>query len=96
MIHNSKLYSGDIGVSEKTVHKLMKTSNDSNSEIWKAYPESRVDIWDQNFVNGEYKVPYELNPNLHPKIKSMLPQVRLRLNRSIFLYRYRRNKLLTY
>ena len=55
----------------------MKTSNDSNPEIWKAYPESKVDIWDQNFVNGEYKVPYELNPNLDPKLKSMLPQVRL-------------------
>ena len=55
----------------------MKTSNDSNSEIWNAYPNSRVDIWDQNFINGEYRVPYELNPNLHQKLKSMLPQVRL-------------------
>ena len=63
----------------------MKTNNDSNPEIWKAYPESRVDIWDQNFVNGEYKVPYELNPNLHPKIKSMLPQVSLRITRSYIL-----------
>ena len=81
MNHVEKLYSGDIGVSEKTVHKLMKTSNDSNSEIWKAFPDSRVDIWDQNFVNGEYKVPYELNSNLHPKLKSMLPQVRFHMTK---------------
>ena len=71
----------------------MKTSNDSNPEIWKAYPVSKIDFWDQNFVNGEYKVPYELNPNLHPKIKNMLPQVRFSIKRSIFLYRSRRSKL---
>ena len=71
---DSKFYSGDIAVSEKTVPILMKTNNDSNA-IWRAYPDSRVDLWDQNFVNGEYIISYEFNPSLHQKLKSMLPKV---------------------
>ena len=55
----------------------MKSSSDSNAEIWRAYPESGVDLWDQNFVNGEYKIAYEFNPNLHQKVRSLLPKVRL-------------------
>ena len=53
----------------------MKTSNDSNAEIWRAYPKSNVDIWDRNFINGEYIIAYEFNPNLHQKLKDMLPKV---------------------
>ena len=67
-------YSGDIAASEKTIPILMKTSNDSNA-IWRAYPDSKVDLWDQNFVNNEYVIAYEFNPSLHQKLKSMLPKV---------------------
>ena len=67
--------SGDIAVSGQTFHKLMETRDDSNPELWRAYPKSKVDLWDQNFVNGEYVVAFELNPGLHPKIRSMLPKV---------------------
>ena len=55
----------------------MKSSSDSNAEIWRAYPKSRVDLWDQNLINGEYKIAYEFNPNLHQKVRSLLPKVRL-------------------
>ena len=55
----------------------MKSSSDSNAEIWRAYPVSKIGLWDQNFVNGEYKIAYEFNPNLHQKVRSLLPQVRL-------------------
>ena len=56
----------------------MKSSNDSNA-IWRAYPDSQVDLWDQNFVNGEYIISYEFDPSLHQKLKTMLPNVSLRL-----------------
>ena len=70
-----KMNSGDIAVSDKTFHKMMETSDNSNATLWKAYPDSRVDLWDQNFINGEYVIAYELNPGLHPKLQSMLPNV---------------------
>ena len=50
-------------------------SNDSNAAIWKAYPNSQVDLWDQNFVNGEYVIAYELSPGLDRKLQKMLPKV---------------------
>ena len=54
----------------------MKPSNDSNADIWRAYTNSKADLWNQTFVNGEYIIAYELNPYLHQKLKSMLPKVR--------------------
>ena len=42
-----------------------------------AYPESGVDLWDQNVVNGEYVIAYEINPWLDHKLQSLLPQVGL-------------------
>ena len=67
--------SGDIAVSEQTFHKLMNISDDSNAALSKAYSKSNLDLWDQNFVNGKYIIAFELNPNLHDKIRSMLPKV---------------------
>ena len=67
--------SGDIAVSGKTLHKLMKTNDELNATLWRSYPDSKVDIWDQNFVHGEYVIAYEISPGLHPNIKSMLPEV---------------------
>ena len=67
--------SGDIAVSARTVDTLMITSDDSNATLWKAYPDSRVDLWDQNFINGEYVIAYELDSGLHPKLQSLLPKV---------------------
>ena len=72
----SKINSGDIAVSEKTMNKLMKTSYNSNSGLWRAYPDSQVDLWDQNFVNGEYVIAYEFKPGLHRDVQSLLPTVR--------------------
>ena len=57
----------------------MKTSNDSNA-IWRAYPDSRVHLWNQTFANGEYVIAYEFNPDLHHKLISMLPNVSSRLS----------------
>ena len=71
---NRILHSGDIAVSEKTVHKFMKTSG-SNAAIWKAYPDSKVDLWNQNLVNGEYVIAFELNPGLGQSLQHRLPQV---------------------
>ena len=59
----------------QTFHKLMNISDDSNAALSKAYSKSNLDLWDQNFVNGEYIIAFELNPNLHDKIRSMLPKV---------------------
>ena len=61
-------------MSEKTVSMLMKPSNDSNA-IWRGYSDSRIDLWNQNFVNGEYIIAYKFNPSLHKKLKNMLPKV---------------------
>ena len=72
---NLTKYSGDIAVSRKTAHKLMKISGDSNTAMWGAYPDSRVDLWDQNVVNGEYVIAYEINPGLDHKVQNMLPKV---------------------
>ena len=75
-----KIPSGDIAVSGKTVSKLLKTSGDQNAALWNAYPDSEVDLWDQNIVNGEYIIAYEMNLGLDPKLKNMLPKVRFRLS----------------
>ena len=53
----------------------MKTNDELNSTLWRSYPDSKVDLWDQNFVHGEYVIAYEISPGLDPKIKSMLPEV---------------------
>ena len=53
----------------------MKISGDLNGAIWKAYPKSNVDLWDQNVVNGEYIIAYVLNPGLDYKLQDMLPKV---------------------
>ena len=44
-----------------------------------AYTESGDEnfIWDQNVVNGEYVIAYEINPWLDHKLQSLLPQVGL-------------------
>ena len=71
------IYSGDIAVSGKTVHKLVKINGDSNAAMLNAYPKSGVDVWDQNLVNGEYVIAYEINPWLDHKLQSLLPKVGL-------------------
>ena len=53
----------------------MKTSDDSNAALWRAYPDTKVDFWDENFVDGEYIIAYEMGPDLHPDLKGMLPKV---------------------
>ena len=53
----------------------MKINGDSNTAMWGAYADSRVDLWDQNVVNGEYVIAYEINPWLDHKLQSLLPQV---------------------
>ena len=45
--------------------------------MWNAYPESGIDLWDQNVINGEYVIAYEINPWLDHKLQSLLPQVGL-------------------
>ena len=45
------------------------------SQVLRSYPDSKVDLWDQNVIKGEYVIAYELNPGLHPKLQSMLPKV---------------------
>ena len=64
-------------MSRKTVHKLMKTDGDSNTAMWGAYADSRVDLWDQNVVNGEYIIAYEINPGLDRQLQNLLPKVGL-------------------
>ena len=53
----------------------MEIKGDSNAAFWKAYPKSNVDLWDQNVVNGEFVIAYELGPGLDDKLQNMLPEV---------------------
>ena len=80
--------SGDIAVSGKTVQKLLETTDDADAAIWKAYPDSTVDLWDQNIVNGKYVIAYEMNPGLDRKLKSMLPKVRFIYQNSVINFSY--------
>ena len=70
-------HSGDIAVSRKTVHKLMKIRSDSNTAMLGAYPNSKVDLWDRNLVNGEFVIAYELNSGLDHKLQNLLPKVHI-------------------
>ena len=75
------MHSDDIAVSTRTVDKLMITSDDPNSAFLnRAFPDSTVQLWDQNPVNGEYVIAYEMDPGLHWKLKTMLPKVCFRVN----------------
>ena len=56
----------------------MEINGDSNAAFWKAYPKSNVDLWDQNVVNGEFVIAYELSPGLDHKLQNMLPEVNSR------------------
>ena len=92
-------HSGDIAVSRKTVHKLMKTDGDSNTAMWGAYADSRVDLWDQNVVNGEYIIAYEINIGLDRQLQNLLPKVRLQKlmqNRAEHLLLLRSQRPITY
>ena len=53
----------------------MKTSDHSNAALWRAYPDTKVDFWDENFVDGEYIIAYEMDSDLHLELKRMLPKV---------------------
>ena len=74
--------SGDIAVSARTVDTLMITSDDSNlgpgihgQKPNGAFPDSTIQLWNQNPVNGKYVIAYELDPGLHHKLKTKLPKV---------------------
>ena len=62
-------------MSENTFNKMIITSDDSNSAIMRGYPMPQAELWDENFVNGEYVIAYELSSGLHPDVQSMLPKV---------------------
>ena len=53
----------------------METNDELDSSLWRAYPDSKVDLWDQNFVNGKYVIAYEIDTDLHPMLQNMLPKV---------------------
>ena len=46
----------------------MQTKDDLNASLLQAFPDSKVDLWDQNIVNGKYVIAYEMNPGLHPTL----------------------------
>ena len=62
-------------MSENTFNKMIITSDDSNSAIMRGYPAPEAELWDENFVNGEYVIAYEFSAWLHPDVQSMLPKV---------------------
>ena len=61
-------------MSSKTAHKLMAHKDGSNATIWNAFPDSTIDLWDQNILI-EYVIPYELDSRLHYTLQNMLPKV---------------------
>ena len=64
----------------------MNITDDSYATLSRAYSKSNLDLWDQNFVNGEYIVAFELSPHLHDKIQSMLPKVGLKYSIKIVYF----------
>ena len=62
-------------MSENTFNKMIENSYDSNAEFVRAYPSPEAYFWDQNFVNGQYVIAYELNNALNQNVGNMLPQV---------------------
>ena len=55
----------------------MNISYDSDADLWRAYTKSKIDLWDQNFINDKYIIAYEVNPGLDPKVQDMLPKVNI-------------------
>ena len=53
----------------------MKTSDDSSAPLFRAYQSTEAKLWDQNIVNDEYIIAYELDYSLHQDVQSMLPKV---------------------
>ena len=53
----------------------MKTSDDSSAPLFRAYQATEANLWDQNVVNGEYIIAYELDYSLHQDLQNMLPKV---------------------
>ena len=68
--------SGDVVLSEKTMTKMMQTSYHENTPLLRAYPDVKVDLWNQTFINGKYVIEYELDPSLHQTLQKLLPKVR--------------------
>ena len=60
-----------MALSSKFFEKFIKTNDD------KAFVDSSTELWDQNVVNGQYVISYEVNQGLDDKIKNMLPEVNL-------------------
>ena len=54
---------------------MIITGDDSNSGIMRGYPTPEAELWDENFVNGEYVIAYELSSGLHQDVQNMLPKV---------------------
>ena len=55
----------------------MNINYDSDADLWRAYTKSKIDLWDQNFINDKYIIAYEVNPGLDPKVQDMLPKVNI-------------------
>ena len=71
-------------------------SGDSNTAMWNAYPDSEVDLWDQNLVNREFVIAYEINPGLDHKLQNMLPKVVFFIKRwDVRIAKLRRGRSLT-
>ena len=54
---------------------MMKTSDDSSAPLFRAYQSTEAKLWDENIVNGEYIIAYELDYSLHQDLKNVLPKV---------------------
>ena len=55
----------------------MKISDDSSAPLFRAYQSTEAKLWDQNIVNSEYVISYELDYSLHQALQNMLPKVYL-------------------
>ena len=56
---------------------MIENSYDSNAEFMRAYPSPEAYFWDQNFVNDQYVIAYEMNYGLNQNVETMLPKVYL-------------------
>ena len=53
----------------------MNINRDVDAKFLEAFSDSNINLWDQNIVNGQYIIAYELNPGLDRLIQTMLPKV---------------------
>ena len=70
--------------------KIAQSRGYQLENIRDALADSEIDLWHENFVNGEYVIAYELGYSLHQDVQSILPKVYFIFRtQELFILQYR-------